>query len=208
MLIDSDYLARFKMDLVSLSPADVFARYVLSDTCMGMTGVDERSLRERIATRFGIDIKCVIVVGSAKLGFTLKHKSASGLDEERPAFSPFSENSDVDVAIVSDALFDSFWKRCFEFWHSSGYGGAADYWPRGKHFRDYIFRGWMRPDYLPSEGSFTYRAEWFDFFRQLTSDRAAGDYKVAAGLYREAYFLETYQQIAINECRLGVSATL
>ncbi len=62
----------------------------------------------------------------------------------------------------------------------------------------------MRPDHLPSEGGFTYRSEWFDFFRQLTSERVAGDYKVTAGLYREIYFLRAYQQIAIAACRARV----
>ncbi|MDR6294608.1 hypothetical protein E9232_007163 [Inquilinus ginsengisoli] len=216
MPVDSAYLARFKSDLASLSPSDMFKRYVLPDRCMGVTDIDERSLRERIGANFGIDRKNIVIVGSAKLGFTLKHKSAKRKsvsqededeDEDRPAFSPFSGNSDVDVAIVSDVLFDDIWKRCFEFWHGSGYGGIADFWPQGKNFRDYIFRGWMRPDKLPSQGRFTYRVEWFDFFRKLTSDRAAGDYKVTAGLYREEYFLEAYQTIAINECKARVHLT-
>ncbi len=140
MLVDSDYLSRFKADLVSLPPGEIYARYVLSESCMGMAGVDERHLRDRIAIRFGIDLKNVVIVGSAKLGFTLRRKPASGEDEERPAFSPFSENSDIDVAIVSDDLFDNIWKRCFEFWHTSGYGDAIGYWPRGRRFREYIFR--------------------------------------------------------------------
>lgn len=204
-----DHLARFKADLQSLSSAEMFARYILPETCMGPVDLDERALRARIATHFNVGMENVLIVGSAKLGFTLRHKKARDEeDEDRPAFSPFSDNSDIDVAIVSDALFDGIWKRCFEFWHSSGYAAATGYWPRGKHFRDYIFRGWMRPDHLPSEGGFTYRSEWFDFFRALTSDRAAGDYKISAGLYREAYFLESYQHIAINRCKAGASAPL
>ena len=209
MTADAVHLARFKTDLLALTPEDIFARYIAPDTCMGLTNVDERSLRARIAERFEIELASVIIVGSAKLGFTLTHKkAASEGDQDRPPFSPFSENSDVDVAIVSDHLFDSIWKRCFEFWHSSGYGRSDGYWPRGKHFRDYVFRGWMRPDHLPSEGSFTYKSEWFDFFRLLTSERAAGDYKVTAGLYREAYFLKAYQQIAITDCKAGVGTGL
>jgi hypothetical protein len=133
MPIDLDHLSRFKADLASLSLGEVYARYILSDACMGMIGVDERHLRDRIATRFSIDLKNIIIVGSAKVGFTLRHKPASENAEERPAFSPFSQNSDVDVAIVSDALFDNIWKRSFEFWHTSGYGRANSYWPRGKH---------------------------------------------------------------------------
>jgi hypothetical protein len=132
--------------------------------------------------------------------FTLVHKEAKSLTEEdRPPFSPFADSSDVDVAIISDRLFDEMWKRCFQFWHLSGYSKAANYWPRGKNFRDYIFRGWMRPDCLPTEASIELRNEWFEFFRQMTNERFAGDYPIKAGLYRERYFLERYQWQSLDK---------
>ena len=147
-----------------------------------------------------------MIVGSAKIGFTLRHKPARGDESERLPFAEFNAGSDVDVAIISDRLFDDIWKACFSFWHTSGYANAGAYWPTGKHFRDYFFRGWMRPDHLPSQGSFKYKNDWFDYFRRLTSARAAGDYKITAGLYRESYFLEAYQTIAINQCKAGAAA--
>lgn len=208
MPLDEAYLDQFKTDLRGRSSEEVFSRYILPDRCMGLSGIDEAALRRRISVRFGVDLASVLIVGSAKLGFTLRHKPAQDADEEdRPPFSPFSDASDVDVAIVSDALFDDIWKNCFRFWHTSGYGNSANYWPEGRQFRDYIFRGWMRPDKLPSEGSFRYKSDWFDFFRALTSDRAAEDYKISAGLYRESYFLETYQHVALDQCRAGLGAT-
>lgn len=204
MPLDPRHLARFKADCTALAPPDIYQRYVAGEQCAGLTEVDVGALRGRIAERFGIDRAGITIVGSAKLGFTITHKRAWKHIPARPMFSPFSENSDVDVAIVSDALFDDIWKRCFRFWQESGYGD--DYWQEGPNFRDYLFRGWMRPDKLPSEGNFTYRNEWFDFFRRLTSERAAGDYKITAGLYREAYFLESYQQSAIRRCAAKVRA--
>lgn len=199
MALDPEYLNRFKGDLMALTPAEVFGRYIAPDPCYGLSGVDERSLRERIAAHFGIGIAGIKIVGSAKLGFTLRHKSGRDGEPDRPMFSPFADTSDVDIAIISDAIFDTVWKRCFEFWQNSGYDDG--YWRSGRDFRNYFFRGWMRPDKLPSEGSFTYKRDWFDFFRRLTNDRAAGDYKITAGLYREGYFLESYQHIALSECR-------
>ena len=206
MALDSTYLAAFKADLFSLSAEEVFARYVAPDQCYGMTDVDQGSLRGQIANHFGIAPEDVLIVGSAKLGFTLRHKPAHGDEGERLPFAEFNAGSDVDVAIVSERLFDDIWKACFSFWHTSGYANARAYWPTGKHFRDYFFRGWMRPDHLPSEGSFRYKNDWFDFFRRLTSARAAGDYKITAGLYRDSYFLEAYQTIAINQCKSGVTS--
>ena len=206
MAVDSAHLAQFKADLLSLPAEEMFARYIAPDTCAGLSDPQQAGLRGRIADHFGISAENVLIVGSAKIGFTLRHKRAGSEDEEdRPAFSEFSDASDVDVAIVSETLFDTIWKGCFNFWHTSGYANANAYWPKGKHFRDYFFRGWMRPDHLPSEGSFKYKDDWFDFFRRLTSDRAAGDYKISAGLYRESYFLEAYQHIALAQCRSGAA---
>jgi hypothetical protein len=205
MAVDSTYLAAFKADLVSLTAEEIFARYVAPDTCRGLTEVDQASLRGQIADHFGIPVSSVMIVGSAKIGFTLRNKQAKSEDEvDRPPFSEFSLGSDIDVAIVSDKLFDEIWKGCFTFWHTSGYANAHAYWPKGRDFREYFFRGWMRPDHLPSEGGFRYKRDWFDFFRRLTSARAAGDYRITAGLYREPYFLAAYQTIAINRCKSGV----
>lgn len=206
MAVDHTYMAAFKGDLTSLTAKEMFARYVAPDICRGLTDVDQDRLREQIADHFQLPTSNVMIVGSAKLGFTLRHKKAKNEDEvDRPPFSEFSAGSDVDVAIVSDKLFDDIWKGCFNFWHTSGYANAPAYWPKGKDFREYFFRGWMRPDHLPSEGGFRYKRDWFDFFRLLTSSRAAGDYRITAGLYREPYFLESYQTIAINRCKAVVS---
>ena len=201
MPIDPEHLTRFKADLATLPTDEIYRRYVLPEVCNGLTEVDQLSLREKIANKFEVDVGKVIIVGSAKLGFTLMSKKSG----RRPAFSIFSENSDIDIAIISDVLFDQVWKQCFEFWHSSGYADSISYWGEARSFRDYIFRGWLRPDKLPAEGKYRYRKEWFDFFKlQLPSERVAGDYKVSAGLYRDAYFLEAYQKISINKCKAGI----
>jgi len=201
MPIDTEHLARFKSDLSTLPADEVYRRYVLPDTCMGLIDVDQRSLREKIATKFEVDVAKVVIVGSAKLGFTLMPKNRG----YRPAFSKFSENSDIDVAIISDVLFDQIWKQCFEFWDNSGYAKSPSYWDEAQSFRNYIFRGWLRPDKLPAEGKYRYKKDWFSYFkRQLPNERAAGDYSVNAGVYREEYFLEAYQKISINQCRASI----
>lgn len=200
-MIDPEYLARFQADLRQRSAQEIYDTYVRPTECKGMPELDEAGLRAQVSDRFSVPADNVIIVGSAKVGFTLRAKPGEDGEPDRPAFSPVADTSDVDLAIVSDRLFDEIWKACFEFWHSSGYANSGTYWPRAKNFRDYIFRGWMRPDWLPSEGGFVYKNEWFDFFRGLTSARAAGDYKITAGLYREEYFLRTYQCMGIAQCQ-------
>jgi len=195
--MSSSILDEFQRDLVCSSAADVYDKYIASERCFGLDAVDQQVLRERIADHFKVHSSSVVIVGSAKLGFTLKQSKP---ESARPRFSPFAIDSDVDVAIVSDVVFDGIWKDCLDFWHHSGYEKGGGLWRSGGRFRNYFFRGWMRPDLLPSEGNYTYRNSWFDFFQELTSDRAAGDFKITAGLYRETHFLRTYQTILIEEC--------
>lgn len=205
MPLDEEHLAKFKADLSQLSTGEMYERYVATEACMGLVDVDHVGLRGKIADRFQVATASVVIVGSAKLGFTLVKKKAREDQLERPIFSPFFEGSDVDVAIVSDRLFDDIWRDLLRFWHSSGYSDEYGYWRGGTQFRSYHFRGWMRPDKLPAGGIYTYRNDWFDFFMRLTSDRAAGDYPIKAGVYREEFFLRTYQQIALEGCKAGVA---
>jgi hypothetical protein len=205
-MVDPGYIEQFKADLQHLSASEIFEQYIAVEECAGFPELNQTGLRQRVADHFGISADQVVVVGSAKVGFCLTDKRVKDGEGPRPAFSPFDDQSDVDLAIVSDGLFDDIWKRSFEFWHTSGYAQGWGYWSSGKDFRNYIFRGWMRPDKLPSEGLFRYKDEWFDFFRLLVSERAAGDYRITAGLYRESYFLQAYQSIAISACKARVSA--
>ncbi len=207
MAVDDEYLARFKADLAALTASEMFDRYVSPEACHGLADVDHIALRGRIADNFQVDLPSVVIVGSAKIGFTLVHKNARRDQPARPIFSPFYEGSDVDIAIVSDRIFDDIWKQCLQFWHSSGYSDDYGYWrDQGTDFRSYHFRGWMRPDKLPTGGQFRYRNEWFDFFLRLTSERAAGDYPIKAGVYREEFFLRTYQQVALERCKARTAA--
>lgn len=61
----------------------------------------------------------IAIVGSAKLGFSLAPSKA---------FKPFDESSDVDIAIVSDALFRQSWDAFLELqskYHLNNYQSIA-----------------------------------------------------------------------------------
>ena len=106
--------------------------------------------------------------------------------------------SDIDVAIVSGALFDTLWQRVFEYWDRPG---KDVYWDQSNEFMTYLFRGWIRPDKLPSARDFPDRLRWFRFFQRLASTGRFGPYKVVAGLYKSLYFLERYQCICARQCQ-------
>lgn len=189
----------FKADLSSLSSNQIYDKYIAVDECLADLGFDQHDLRRRISARFRIPLESVVIVGSAKLGFTLVDKRRHR--KWRPAFSAFDDDSDVDVAVVAPDAFDEVWKACFDYWHRMRYNEDLPHWEEGPEFRRYIFRGWMRPDKLPLDTAVSYRRGWFEFFRRLVNERRAGDHSITAGLYRDHHFLKQYQTISIDRAR-------
>lgn len=190
-------VAAFKQDLRQLGPATVVDNYLLREECAGDIDFDQRELRERVSRRFSVPVESVYIVGSAKFGFSL-HDKYMDTASPRPAYSPFSDESDIDIAIVDAGLFDDIWKMCFEFWERTFFGYSLARWDKAEDFRDYVFRGWMRPDMLPAAPTVTWSRLWFQFFQRLMSERAAGDNRITAALYREMYFFRKYQEFSVQ----------
>ena len=139
-----------------------------------------------MSDQFGIHPKEVVVVGSGKLGFSIK-------GDKR--YQHFGDESDIDIAIVSGVLFDQIWSEVFRY----RVGGA--FWPEERDFKNYLFRGWLRPDKLPPDDSFEYGRKWWRFLRQLETDGLYGPYKIRAGIYKSWHFLESYQTANVRGCR-------
>jgi len=176
---------QFKIDLQSLSCAQIFRRHVLSGEprIIGVTELFE--LREKISDFLGVEFSEVVLVGSAQSGFSIKPQRR---------YQKFGDNSDLDFAIVSPQIFEKVWKEAHEY----RYSGA--YWPGKSDFFRYVARGWVRPDKLPKSEIFRLGNEWWDFFRLLSKHSAANGYRLNAGLYQSWFFLESYQKAAIQQC--------
>ena len=142
-------------------------------------------LKYEISKQFKIHPSQVLVVGSGKLGFSIA-------PDKR--YRHFGDQSDLDVAIVSDDLFNTLWLAVFEYWNNN-----RGYWKREAKFKDYLFRGWLRPDYIPPY--IPSASQWFAFFRKLTESQRFGPYKISAGVYVSWSYLEYYQQTAVAQCR-------
>lgn len=180
---------RFKADIRQHDNTAIVDRYYYSGTGVILTSTQEAELRRKISDHFRISIRDVLIVGSAKLGFTVTNKPA------RPRLSPFSDTSDIDVALISPSLFVRYWEDTFAYWLDK------DDWNHAGKFRNYMFRGWLRPDKLPASPDFPRSGEWFEFFRSLQASGRYGGYKIAAGIYFNEMFWENYVGSAISDCR-------
>ena len=190
MIASSDISVRvqaFQQDLDLLSDNHMVQKYITFGESYILHQEQYFELKYEISRHFELHPSQVIVVGSGKLGFSI-------VPYKR--YREFGDQSDLDVAIVSDNLFDFLWEAVFD--HYSG----GIFWETELQFKHYMFQGWLRPDHLPV--TFPTKGEWFEYFRQLTVSQRFGPYKVSAGLYRSWHYLETYQQKAVGLCRQGM----
>lgn len=150
--------------------------------------------REQIANHWHVGFQEVLILGSGKLGYSY-HKD-----------SVFSDESDIDVAIVNQSLFECFYLeiRNFQYRLESGLETLTSYEKTEyKRFQSYMIKGWMRPDILPAKitGKLS-KDEWFSYFKSISYDNnLAGNYKVSAGLFKSFDYMEYYYTNSIKNLK-------
>lgn len=187
----SQYVDEFKDFLREHNSTETFRKYILHSDCKIITSEQSYSLKNNVCNKFNVDFDNVIIVGSCKLGFSIK---------QTRRYEDFGDDSDIDVAIVSSSLFEKVWKAATDLKYS-----RAD-WPNKNNFFKYLSYGWIRPDKFPKNGNFEFGDEWWDFFKELTASGNHGPYKIAAGIYYTSYFLEKYQSICIEQCAAEITS--
>ncbi len=141
--------------------------------------------RNRIADHFGIGFHEVFIVGSAKFGFSYLKKTS------------FSYESDIDVVIVNENLFEEYYNKICDYQYQLDrmYRGiSSKEMEEYVEFLQYLVKGWMRPDKLPTSFKANLlKNEWFDFFNSISYNKSeVGNYKVAGALYKTYNYLEKY----------------
>jgi hypothetical protein len=179
-------IAGFKKGLLVHSASEIVQSRIIFGECVMLEKETYHSLRVEVAKHFGVHSNEVLVVGSAKLGFSIAPSKM---------YKPFNDSSDIDVVIVSSVLFDKIWKSVYHLWREK------IYWNAEAGFQKYLFQGWIRPDKLPISKKFPLTSEWWEFFRKLTSSGAFGDYKISGAIYKDWDFLEGYQNFAVQNCK-------
>src|SRR5262249_23959724 len=160
-------LSEFKADLRSLSDYRMIRKYIIFGKCQMLSDDLYADLKAKIAEKFSIHPTEIVMVGSAKLGFSIApHKR----------YREFGDRSDIDIAIVSEKLFLTMWDSLWKYVLGGGY------WPALNDFREYLFQGWLRPDKLPPDDSCRIARDWWEFFRHLTRSGQYGAFKISGGL--------------------------
>lgn len=95
-------LDNFHRDLPVLDSKSIVKKHVIFGECFLLNSGDSYSLKEIIAKKFSIHESEIVMVGSAQMGFSIA---------PRKLYLPFRDTSDIDIAIVSEVLFDSVWNE-------------------------------------------------------------------------------------------------
>jgi hypothetical protein len=120
----SSHIDDFKEFIKANSATDAFRRYILHSDCQMIESSQSYALKSKICDKLNVGFDNVIVVGSCKLGFSIKPTRDCSIWDE----------SDIDVAIVSPVLFENVWRTALEYKYSN-----AD-WQSKKNFLNIYHR--------------------------------------------------------------------
>ncbi|MEQ9377066.1 MAG: hypothetical protein RIG68_17885 [Imperialibacter sp.] len=201
-------ISELKDDLTSrhLSHEEIFQKHIVDgDTYFFQSVLGDKSkeyqVKSLIAGYLGVHIHEVIFVGSAKLGYSLNPKNLyREFDSKFRSTRLTKDKSDLDIAVVSNSLFNSISHSIFEYtdafrdkWTQNEYyfGGKEDAFgvPICFKYFEYFSKGWFRPDMKPKGYEFCItktfeqmKKELFDNFRR----------KTGLGIYQDWYFFKNY----------------
>lgn len=201
-----------RADLTSIIPIEqVFQKHVVDGASYffkeKLVKIDwEYELRHELAKSLDVSINDVIIVGSAKLGFSLKTEEFNEFDSNFSDSKNPRDKSDVDIAIVNRRLYDKTIEQVFHLsrhfekeWIDLNWKMNAFYrTPSNLHkqYALYLAKGWLRPDFLPSV--FFDIAPW-----RPVSDVWYGKLqrKISLGFYSDWMYLKHYQMDNLERLR-------
>jgi len=92
--------------LQKLESKQVFRKYLLDGPAFALDSHASFRIREAVCDQFDVEFTDVAIVGSGKLGFSIKPTRRYGA---------FNDDSDIDIAVVSTRLFERVWKEASLF---------------------------------------------------------------------------------------------
>jgi len=161
---------------------------------------DYYEFRKRISNNFKITYSEVLIVGSSKFGF-----SPYKLTE-------FSLESDVDVVLINDKLFDKYHDLISNYQYDIRRQVIRLNESQLKNYNKFIryfVMGWMRPDLLPQNTTEfkELKQDWDDFFLTISYDKSeVGNYKVKAGLFKNQHYAEKYYRYSMEQTQIKLKA--
>lgn len=192
-------IEEYKNELIKLSGEDTKRIFTQKHFFHGIPLVFDNKeneyyhFRKRIAEQFKIGFFEVMIVGSSKFGFS-PYK-----------FTKFTFDSDIDVVLFNEKLFDYFYELVSDYQYQIRKNEirlTTDQFKQYHKFLKYFVMGWMRPDLLPQNTTEfkELKKQWDDFFKSISYSKSeVGNYKVKGGLFKSYFYAEKYYRSSIEE---------
>lgn len=192
------------LDLISEMPTEqVFQKHVVDGSSYFFGDVlkapnSEYELRYDLANALQISINDIVIVGSAKLGFSLKTFEFNKFDFRYENTGNPRDRSDIDVAVVNRKYYDQSIEQIYHLSRHFDRSWIRENW-RINAFHNqptdlcgryalYVAKGWLRPDYVPS----VFFDQWIwrgtcDAWRKKLNLR-----RISVGFYSDWLYLKHY----------------
>ncbi|WP_434999785.1 hypothetical protein ACRZ5S_18190 [Vibrio scophthalmi] len=202
-------LKDFKSDCMSLKEDIVVQKHLVDGTSyffqLYYDEAEEFVFKKSLAESLDVHIRDIAIVGSGKLGFSIKPSQSDSRLYQFKVFDqdfdedPSNKKSDLDVAIVSGQLFDEQLVSLYN--HTDAYmdtvfsGGAKN------QFAKYVLKGWIRPDKLPDDYTIS---PTINNVQEELSNKYKRDVNI--GIYKSWYYFEQYHRNNIQTLSLNLIA--
>ena len=189
-----------KEDFISIcklsKPDIIVQKHIIEDETYFFTNVsigNEFDFKKDIASILGVHIRDIVIVGSGKLGFSLKPENA---EEGLYLFKDFDFNkkSDLDVGVISSELFDKEMKNLYDFM-----GFHKSIWDTRNSFAKYTLKGRIAIRFLPPSFNLTDEVK-----------KVVEKYKMEYGreinieIYKSWHYFETYHRENIKNIQVNL----
>lgn len=192
-----------KSDLLSMEPREFYLKHIVKSHNWYFSDylrfspsevVDRMDyFKEIVSTKLNINFHNVQIVGSAKVGYSLSpEKLFTPFHDERPD----KPSSDIDIAIISERLYQKFWN---ELRHVKKIRYMQAYY---NHLTESIFRGYINEKDLLKVQEL--RIEWEELTNPINvmlQDELGFVHPITYRVYRSWDDLEEYQIIGISKAR-------
>jgi len=198
-------LEEFKSHCINYKPDILVQKYLIENETFYFTEIrngEEFEFKKDIASMLDVHLRDIVIVGSGKLGFSLKpEKDAIGLYlfkefDHDYKLSNANDKSDLDIAIISSNLFD---KEIKNLYNHTNYYRKEFLWKERKDLASYVLKGRLATRFLPSS---------FPLTNEIISTQAK--YQMHYGrvinieIYKSWHYFETYHQENIKNIQVNL----
>lgn len=191
-------LEDFKHYCISLKPDILVQKYLIENESYFFNEIrkgEEFDFKKDIASILDVHIRDIVIVGSGKLGFSLKPNNAeNGLYLFNKFDSNKQKKSDLDIGIISPYLFDKEMKNLYE--HTDFYKKS---WDEKKSFAKYVLKGKIAIRFLPISFTLTKEISKVVEKYQMIYGRV-----VNIEIYKSWFYFETYHQENIKNIQVNL----